>query len=160
MCQVHFVALFLVSDEQSQNAESGDGGGDGDLSQGATESLNDTKGTFPRLRIISFSHFGLSNSSLDVRFLALFLVSDEQSQNAEGEFGNLSQRPREEATESSNNSQGTFRLLECHPYYLHIPITFELCMSIFIFRNGDGPFLRYRFCCESRRRNKSRQFKQ
>ena len=100
------MALLLVSDEQSQNTE----GGDGDLSQwqGATESLNDTKGTFPLLRLISCLHCGVSNSSLDVRFLALFLVSDEQSQNAEGEFGNLSQRPREEATESSSNSQGTF----------------------------------------------------
>ena len=73
---------------------------------------------------MSCLHFGLSNSSLDVRFLALFLVSDEQSQNAEGELVNFSQRPREEATESSNNSQGTFRLFECHLYYLHIPITF------------------------------------
>ena len=112
MCQVHFMALFLVSDEQSQNAESGDGGGDGDLSQGATESLNDTKGTFPRLRIISFSHFGLSNSSLDVRFLALFLVSDEQSHNAEsgdgGGDGDLSQG----ATESLNDTKGTFPRLK------------------------------------------------
>ena len=67
-------------------------------------------------------------------FVALFLVSDEQSQNAEVGGGDLSQRPREEASaESSSNSEGTFLLFECHPCYLHIPITFELRMSIFIF---------------------------